>query len=257
MAKKLKKAQGGGSLDQKIAATRQAYTPTGMQYYRSGKDKQVTSPTGLVTNVRRSGMVKSFVDPSTGESQVYRPRIVGSPHALKKETNAQGVTTRYDRRGTPTIMNKKGGAIKKYQAGGSTPRMSPSSVAKGPSKKTGSMHEAIHKAQETVKKAGVPKAPAPGMKTPPKKGGSTFRYQVGGSTMTPKSKSLDPIKNTPPVGSNGFKTGVYKGTKLTPAQIKQSQQDWIKKEKQMTNPKNKPAGSPMRKLQKGGSIKRK
>ena len=143
--------------------------------------------------------------------------------------------------------------IKKYQAGGSTPRMSPSSVAKGPSKKTGSMHEAIHKAQETVKKAGVPKAPAPGMKTPPKKGGSTFRYQVGGSTMTPKSKSLDPIKNTPPVGSNGFKTGVYKGTKLTPAQIKQSQQDWIKKEKQMTNPKNKPAGSPIRKLQNGGT----
>jgi len=105
--------------------------------------------------------------------------------------------------------------IKKYQAGGSTPRMSPSSVAKGPSKKTGSMHEAIHKAQETVN------------------------------------------KNTPPTGSNGFKTGLYKGTKLTPAQIKQSQQDWIKKEKEMTNPKNKPAGSPMRKLQKGGSIKRK
>lgn len=104
--------------------------------------------------------------------------------------------------------------IKKYQAGGSTPRMSPSSVAKGPSKKTGSMDEAVQKAQETV-------------------------------------------KNTPVTGSNAFKTGVYKGTKLTPAQIKQSQQDWIKKEKGMTNPNNKPAGSPMRKLQKGGSIKRK
>jgi hypothetical protein len=107
--------------------------------------------------------------------------------------------------------------IKKYQGGGSTsttPRMSPSSVAKGPSKKTGSMNDAVQKAQETV-------------------------------------------KNTPPTGSNGFKTGLYKGTKLTPAQIKQSQQDWIKKEKEMTNPKNKPAGSPMRKLQKGGSIKRK
>jgi len=109
------------------------------------------------------------------------------------------------------MMAKK---IKKYQAGGSTPRMSPSSVAKGPSKNTGSMHEAIHKAQETV-------------------------------------------KNTPPTGSNGFKTGVYRGPKVTPEQIKKSQQDWIKKEKEMTNPKNKPAGSPMRKLQKGGSIKRK
>lgn len=109
---------------------------------------------------------------------------------------------------------KKGGAIKKYQAGGSTPRMSPSSVAKGPSKKTGSMNDAVQKAQETV-------------------------------------------KNTPPTGNNPLNNGVYRGTKLTPAQIKQSQQDWIKKEKQITNPKNKPAGSQMRKLQKGGSIKRK
>jgi hypothetical protein len=111
MAKKLKKAQGGGSLDQKISESRQAYTPTGMQYYRSGKDKQVTAPTGLVIDVRRSGKVKAFSDPSTGEKQVYRPRIVGSPHALKKETDAQGVTTRYNRKGEPTIMNKKGGPI--------------------------------------------------------------------------------------------------------------------------------------------------
>lgn len=91
---------GGSKIDQKISANREGYLPTNVKKYKSGKTKQVTNPnTGLVTNVRRSGNVKSFVDPSTGESQVYRPRVIGNPHALKKETNAQGVTTRYNRRG--------------------------------------------------------------------------------------------------------------------------------------------------------------
>ena len=64
-------------------------------------------------------------------------------------------------------------------------------------------------------------------------------------------------KVTPPTGKNALKTGVYRGTKLTPAQIKQSQEDWKKKERAATNPANKPAGSPMRKLQKGGTTKKK
>ena len=72
-----------------------------------------------------------------------------------------------------------------------------------------------------------------------KRGGSVKKYQTGG-------------KVTPPTGKNALKTGVYRGTKLTPAQIKQSQEDWKKKERAATNPANKPAGSPMRKLQKGG-----
>ena len=91
---------GGSKIDQKISANREGYSPTNVKKYKSGKTKQVTNPnTGLVTNVRRSGNVKSFVDPSTGESQVYRPRVVGNPNALKKETNAQGVTTKFTRSG--------------------------------------------------------------------------------------------------------------------------------------------------------------
>jgi len=91
---------GGSKIDQKISENRKPYTPTNVKKYASGKTKQVTNPsTGLVTNVRRSGNVKSFVDPSTGESQVYRPRVVGNPQALKKETNAQGVTTKFKRSG--------------------------------------------------------------------------------------------------------------------------------------------------------------
>lgn len=112
--KKLKKAQNGMTFDQKVSANREYYKPTNVEKYNSGKTKQITNPnTGIVTDVRRSGKIKAFSDPSTGESEVYRPRIVGSPYALKTSTNAQGVTTKYDRRGNPTIMNKKGGA--KYQ----------------------------------------------------------------------------------------------------------------------------------------------
>ena len=114
MAKKLKKAQDGLTFDQKVSANREYYSPTNVKRYNSGKLKQATNPsTGLVTDVRRSGKVKAYSDPSTGEKEVYRPGKVGSPHALKKSTNAQGVTTRYDRRGNPTIINKKGGTIKK------------------------------------------------------------------------------------------------------------------------------------------------
>ncbi len=91
---------GGSKIDQKISENRNPYKFTDVKNYASGKTKQATNPkTGLVTNVRRSGMVKSFVDPSTGESQVYRPRVIGSPSALKKETNAQGITTTYKRSG--------------------------------------------------------------------------------------------------------------------------------------------------------------
>lgn len=74
-----------------------------------------------------------------------------------------------------------------------------------------------------------------------KKGGSVKKYQTGG-------------KVTPPTGKNALKTGVYKGgKKFTPADAKSMQQDWNKKERAATNPKNKPAGSPMRKLQNGGT----
>ena len=62
---------------------------------------------------------------------------------------------------------------------------------------------------------------------------------------------------TPPTGNNPLNNGVYRGTKLTPAQIKQSQEDWKKKEREKTNPKNKPAGSALTPLKRGGSIKRK
>jgi len=111
--KKLPKAQPGMTFDQKISADREYFTPTNVKRYNSGKIKQLTNPTtGLVTNVRRSGNVKSFVDPSTGEKEVYRPLIIGSPRALKKATNAQGVTTKYDRKGNPTIINKNGGSKK-------------------------------------------------------------------------------------------------------------------------------------------------
>ena len=63
--------------------------------------------------------------------------------------------------------------------------------------------------------------------------------------------------NTPPTGKNPLNNGPYRGTKLTPAQIKQSQEDWKKKEKEKTNPNNKPAGSALTPLKRGGMIKKK
>ena len=112
-----------------------------------------------------------------------------------------------------------------------------------------------------MKKAGISPRPInPEQGGPMKKGGSVKKYQVGG----PKTKAMEgQFKNTPPTGSNPLKkpnvldNGVYRGPKVTPAQIKQSQEDWKKKEKEMTNPNNKPAGSPIRQLKKGGTIKKK
>jgi hypothetical protein len=63
--------------------------------------------------------------------------------------------------------------------------------------------------------------------------------------------------NTPPTGKNPLNSGVYRGTKLTPAQIKQSQEDWKKKEREMTNPKNRAKGSALTPLKRGGMIKKK
>jgi len=63
--------------------------------------------------------------------------------------------------------------------------------------------------------------------------------------------------NTPPTGNNPLNNGVYRGTKLTPAQIRQSQEDWKKKEREMTNPKNRPAGSLLTPAKRGGTIKKK
>ena len=77
-----------------------------------------------------------------------------------------------------------------------------------------------------------------------KKGGSVKKYQIGG-------------KVTPPTGNTPLKPGVYRGPKATPEQIKQSQKDWAKKEKEMTNPKNKPVGSGFKQLKTGGTIKKK
>jgi hypothetical protein len=63
--------------------------------------------------------------------------------------------------------------------------------------------------------------------------------------------------NTPPTGNNPLRTGVYRGPKPSAAEIKKSQEDWNKKEKEKTNPKNKPAGSALTPLKRGGMIKKK
>lgn len=77
-------------------------------------------------------------------------------------------------------------------------------------------------------------------------------------TPPPDTRSTNErVGITPPTGNNPLNNGLYRGTKLTPAQIKQSQEDWKKKEREKTNPKNKPAGSALTPLKRGGSIKRK
>jgi hypothetical protein len=111
------------------------------------------------------------------------------------------------------------------------------------------------KKQLTKKQGGGPMkkaSPTPPMMSP-------YMDKAGKAKMaSPKTKAMEgQFKNTPPTGSNSLKTGVYRGPKVTPAQIKQSQEDWKKKEKEMTNPNNKPAGSPIRQLKKGGTIKKK
>ena len=71
------------------------------------------------------------------------------------------------------------------------------------------------------------------------------------------------FKNTPPTGPNSLKkpnvldNGVYRGPKPTPAQMKQYQEDWKKKEREMTNPKNRAKGSVLTPLKRGGMIKKK
>jgi hypothetical protein len=87
-----------------------------------------------------------------------------------------------------------------------------------------------------------------------KKGGTVKKYQTGGST--PKTKAMEgQFKNTHPTGKNSLKTGVYRGPKITLEQIKQSQQDWNKKEREMTNPKNRAKGSALTPMKKGGMAK--
>ena len=84
------------------------------------------------------------------------------------------------------------------------------------------------------------------------------KKQMGGSTITPKSKSLDPIKKV-----NTFKKGdvlsdgVYRSNPADKIKAANTMKDWAKKEKQVTNPKNRPAGSAIKPLKKGGSTKRK
>jgi hypothetical protein len=92
------------------------------------------------------------------------------------------------------------------------------------------------------------------------------KYQDGGSKKAPsisydkKLKMMDIAGKTMKPASPPMKTGAYKIDKTDPkkeAYKKDPVGNWAKKERQMTNPKNKPAGSPIRQLKKGGGIKKK
>lgn len=77
------------------------------------------------------------------------------------------------------------------------------------------------------------------------------KYQNGGDKA-----AFDKIKTATPQ----MKTGVYKIDKTDPrkeAYKKDPIEIWARKERQKTNPNNKPAGSPIRQLKKGGNIKKK
>ena len=86
------------------------------------------------------------------------------------------------------------------------------------------------------------------------------KKQAGGGT--PKSKSqgtVDTMYRSKKVDtSNALTSGVYRsGKKFNAADAEKMQQDWNKKERATTNPANKPKGSALTPLKKGGSIKKK
>jgi hypothetical protein len=176
-----------------------------------------------------------------------------------------------------TNKKKMGGPSQKTKSVTRSPRNDYRTVEK--TKSTPSSYKESSKTTRTINGAlkGVPKVkgmapsinPATGgsyMQNggPMKKGSSTppmtspYMDKAGKAKMaSPKTKAMEgQFKNTPPTGSNSLKTGVYRGPKVTPAQIKQFQEDWKKKERAATNPANKSKGSALTPLKRGGTVKK-
>lgn len=174
-------------------------------------------------------------------------------------------------------MAKK--VIKKYQGdtgssttGPATKRPMSSDELRREQNRTGKTAEEYYKSEDyarvqrkldelNARNQAKPKGPGP-INTPPTEiktyGPKAKSRPLSRPTPPPDTRSTNEKVGIPrPTGNNPLNNGVYRGTKLTPAQIKQSQEDWKKKEREKTNPKNKPAGSALTPLKRGGSIKRK